>query len=90
MRRGLFILLVVFFSFSIHRVLLPRSCLLTYDGAVHEYTGNIFSLLVNGDTQVGYSANNTNGRPLVPVRAIFEKLGAQVFWDATEEGYCFL
>lgn len=86
MRRGLFILLVVFSLIFNSSGAAAQKLLLTYDGAVHEYTGNIFSLKVNGETiKSDIPPIIINGRSLVPVRAIFEKLGAQVFWDATEK-----
>ena len=50
MRRGLFILLVVFSLIFNSSGAAAQKLLLTYDGAVHEYTGNIFSLKVNGET----------------------------------------
>ncbi|NLM58056.1 MAG: AMIN domain-containing protein [Clostridium sp.] len=86
MRKALFILFMVFSliisSFSVS----AQKLLLTYDGAVHEYTGNIFSLKVNGETvKSDLPPIIINGRSLVPVRAIFEKLGAQVSWNATEK-----
>ena len=79
-------LLVCYSSFFNSSGVAAQKLLLTYDGAVHEYTGNIFSLKVNGDTiKSDIPPIIINGRSLVPVRAIFEKLGAQVFWDATEK-----
>lgn len=86
MKRGLFILLVAFSLIFNSSGVAAQKLLLTYDGAVHEYTGNIFSLKVNGEEiKSDIPPIIINGRSLVPVRAIFEKLGAQVFWDATEK-----
>ena len=57
--------------------------ILEYEGGVHNYTGSIFSLSVNGK-----QLNNLplepiifNERALVPVREVFEALGATVLYD---------
>jgi len=56
---------------------------LTYDGTTVEYTGNIYKLYVNDELVTSdIPPIIINGRSLVPVRAIFEKLGAEVNWDA--------
>jgi len=56
---------------------------LNYDGKVQEYTGNIYTLKVDGEIiNSDMPPIIINGRSLVPVRAIFEKLGAKVGWDA--------
>ncbi|MBQ4160417.1 MAG: AMIN domain-containing protein, partial [Clostridia bacterium] len=55
---------------------------LEYDGAKHDYTGTYFDITVNG------AAIQTpippivlaNGRSIVPVREIFEAVGANVYW----------
>jgi N-acetylmuramoyl-L-alanine amidase len=58
---------------------------LTYDGAVHKYLGNIYSLKVNGEAiDSDMPPIIINDRSLVPVRAIFESLGAKVYWDNKE------
>ena len=55
---------------------------ITCDGMVYEYTGNIFTLKVNGEIiDTDLPPIIIDGRSLVPVRAIFEKLGAKVLWD---------
>ncbi|OPZ93805.1 MAG: N-acetylmuramoyl-L-alanine amidase LytC precursor [Firmicutes bacterium ADurb.Bin419] len=59
---------------------------LIYDGAVHKYTGNIYKLIVNDEpVTTDIPPIIINGRSLVPVRAIFEKLGATVSWDAKSQ-----
>lgn len=59
---------------------------LTYDGAVHKYTGNIYKLIVNNEPVVtDIPPIIINDRSLVPVRAIFEKLGATVTWDSKNQ-----
>lgn len=58
-----------------------------YDGATHLYTGSVYSLYVNG-TQIKAAMEPIifNDHALVPVREIFEELGAQV--DYTTETRC--
>ncbi len=59
---------------------------LRYDGAVHKYTGNIYKLIVNDETvTTDIPPVIINDRSLVPVRAIFEKLGATVTWDSKSQ-----
>lgn len=60
------------------------SMILEYDGSVHNYTGNIYSLSVNGKTLSDLPLEPIifNDRALVPVREIFEELGADVDYDA--------
>ncbi len=56
---------------------------LTYDGVTKKYTGNIYKLYVNNELVTSdIPPIIINDRSLVPVRAIFEKLGAEVAWDA--------
>lgn len=56
---------------------------LTYDGVTKKYTGNIYKLYVNNELVTSdMPPIIINDRSLVPVRAIFEKLGAEVAWDA--------
>lgn len=58
------------------------SALIEYDGALHEYTGTGFSIFVNKnriDTPIPPIVIE-NGRAVVPVREIFESLGATVTW----------
>jgi len=86
MKRGLFVLFVamvlVFNSFT----MCAEALKLTYDGKVHEYTGNIYTLKVDGEVvNSDLPPIIINGRSLVPVRAIFEKLGAKVGWDAASK-----
>ncbi|MDQ2087827.1 AMIN domain-containing protein [Herbivorax sp. ANBcel31] len=63
-----------------------NSLTLTYDGEVHKYTGNIYSLKVNNElVDSDIPPIIINDRSLVPVRAIFESLGADVYWDGEEQ-----
>lgn len=58
--------------------------ILEYDGSVHNYTGNIYSLSVNGKklSKLPLEPIIFNDRALVPVREIFEELGADVDYDS--------
>ncbi len=63
-----------------------QALMLTYDGSVHKYTGNILKLEVNG-TEVSTDIPPViiDNRSLVPARAVFEKLGASVKWDEVQK-----
>jgi len=82
----------IFFAYLISIVLIltplrafAKELYLTYDGAVHKYVGNIYSLKVNGEiVDSDIPPIIMNDRSLVPVRAIFESLGAEVHWDSKE------
>ena len=55
---------------------------LTYDGAVHDYTGAYFTVVVNGQEVESPIPPIVleSGRSIVAVREIFESLGAEVLW----------
>ncbi len=57
--------------------------ILEYDGGVHNYTGSIFSLSVNGKQldNLPLAPIIFNDRALVPVREVFEALGATVSYE---------
>lgn len=58
-----------------------------YDGATHWYTGEVYSLVVNGNyVQSAMEPIIFNDHALVPVREIFEECGATV--DYTLETQC--
>lgn len=60
--------------------------LLEYDGAVHEYTGSIFDLKVNGQSlSLPLSPIIFNDRAVVPVREIFESVGAEVYYEGNTQ-----
>lgn len=60
---------------------------LFYDGAEHQYTAEDIKLMVDGqilESEIGPVI--INSRTLVPVRAVFEKLGANMSWiEDTQE-----
>ncbi|MGE4215337.1 MAG: N-acetylmuramoyl-L-alanine amidase [Anaerotignaceae bacterium] len=57
---------------------------LVYDGANHAYSAEEVSINVNGEKITGMDVPPViiNSRTLVPARAIFEKMGAEVTWNA--------
>ena len=57
---------------------------ITYDGADHEYDTRMFSLIVNNRmlTELPMPPIIFNDRALVPVREIFEELGAEVKYNS--------
>ena len=57
--------------------------ILEYDGGVHNYTGSVFSLYVNGKElkELPLEPIIFNNRALVPVREVFEALGATVLYE---------
>jgi N-acetylmuramoyl-L-alanine amidase len=58
------------------------SMILEYGGGVHNYTGSVFSLSVNGEEikDLPLEPIIFNDRALVPVREVFEALGAKVVY----------
>lgn len=60
------------------------SMILEYDGGVHNYTGSVYTLSVNGKelTDLPLEPIIFNDRALVPVREVFEALGANVSYKA--------
>ena len=64
------------------------SMILEYDGGVHNYTGSVYSLSVNGKELKNLPLEPIifNDRALVPVREVFEALGADVLYkEKTKE-----
>ncbi len=56
--------------------------ILEYDNGVHEYTGSIYTLKVNGEkVETPLEPIIFNDRALVPIREVFEAMGADVGYD---------
>lgn len=56
--------------------------MLEYDNAVHEYTGSIYTLKVDGkNVDTPLEPIIFNDRALVPIREVFEAMGAKVGYD---------
>ncbi|MCD8391358.1 MAG: N-acetylmuramoyl-L-alanine amidase family protein [Firmicutes bacterium] len=63
-----------------------ETMLLEYDGGVHEYNGEVYSLIVNNkEIDPPLSPIIFNDRALVPVREIFEEVGATVEYDGEDQ-----
>ena len=60
--------------------------ILEYDGGTHEYNGSVFALIVNNRKldSLPLPPIIFNDRSLVPIREIFEELGATVSYDNDE------
>lgn len=63
------------------------SMILEYDGSVHNYTGAVYALEVNGQRLQNLPLEPIifNDRALVPVREVFEALGASVTYNSTDQ-----
>lgn len=63
-----------------------ESLLLEYDGDIYTYTGDVYSLVVNGNTLTNLPLNPIifNDRAVVPVREVFEAMGASVQYNAND------
>ena len=77
--------LVLLYCFFVNTVF-AESLLLEYDGGIHNYTGDVYSLVINGKTLTDLPLNPIifNDRAVVPVREVFEALGATVIYSATD------
>jgi N-acetylmuramoyl-L-alanine amidase len=59
-----------------------QNLMLEYDGGVHEYFGSVYALVVNNQLlEPPLSPIIFNDHALVPVREIFEELGAEVTYN---------
>lgn len=86
MRKMNIFILAIFISNIFATTSFAKTLLLSYDGSVHKYTGAICDLKVNGDfISTDIPPVILNNSSLVPVRAVFEKLGAVVNWDAANK-----
>lgn len=63
------------------------SLILEYDGSVHNYNGAVYELEINGKllTNLPLEPIIFNDRALVPVREVFEGLGAEVLYNDTDK-----
>lgn len=78
--------LVLLYCFFVNTVF-AESLLLEYDGGIHNYTGDVYSLVVNGKTLENLPLNPIifNDRAVVPVREVFEALGATVTYISANQ-----
>lgn len=86
MKKITIIVLSIFLSNFFATDSFAKTLLLSYDGSVHKYTGAICDLKVNGDlVSTDIPPVIINNSSLVPARVVFEKLGAEVNWDAANK-----
>ena len=82
----IFLLMAAMFFSNIIPVAAAEKMILEYDGEKHEYTGSVFSLVVNKNKldNLPLSPIVFNDRALVPIREIFEEMGAKVSYEEKE------
>lgn len=76
--------LILLYCFFVNTVF-AESIFLEYDGGIHTYTGDVYSLVINGNKLENLPLNPIifNDRAVVPVREVFEALGATVNYVAS-------
>jgi len=82
LRRLAFVISLIVACFSCSFAMAQEPVMIEYDGKVHQYTGNLYDLVVR-DKPV-YSDMSPiifNDRALVPVREVCEAIGAQVSYS---------
>ena len=79
-------LMLLLFCCFFAKTAFAESLILEYDGGVHNYTGDVYKLVVNGRTLTDLPLNPIffNERAVVPVREVFEALGATVDYSYRE------
>lgn len=80
------IILLILCSFFVN-ITASAAMILEYDGSVHNYTGAVYTLNVNGKklTDLPLEPIIFNDRALVPVREVFEALGADVNYNTSDK-----
>lgn len=83
----LFFIFVFIFVLNSLTVCADNHLILRYDGINHEYSGSLFSLIVNNRklNDLPMPPIIFNDRALVPIREIFEELGASVSYDGSDQ-----
>lgn len=77
-------ILVLILALSVFFTTAQAAMILEYNGQQHNYTGSVYSLSVNGKTvSVPLQPIIFNDRALVPVREVFEAMGAVVTYLPT-------
>lgn len=82
----IFLLMAAMFFSNIIPVAASEQMILEYDGNKHEYTGSVYSLVVNKNKldSLPMPPIIFNDRALVPIREIFEEMGAKVSYEGSE------
>lgn len=87
MMRKTVILCILFLFFAVSAMPAFAAMVLEYDGGVHEYTGSIYTLSVNGNkVTTPLEPIVFNERALVPLREVFEAAGAKVNYNNATKG----
>ena len=83
----IFLLLFAMLFSNIVPVMATENMKLEYDGKIHEYTGSVFSLVVSNKklNELPMPPIIFNDRALVPIREIFEEMGAEVSYESSEK-----
>lgn len=80
---------LIFLSALIFTITITQSFAMTlqYDNKTTEYTGSIYSLMINGKTLTDLPMPPIifNDRALVPLREVFEAMGAAVNYDSAKK-----
>lgn len=83
MKRKSILLSVCIICIMMHSIIGAKAAmLLEYDNEIHEYTGSVYSLKVNGKKiNTPLEPIIFNDRALVPIREVFEAMGAKVEYN---------
>lgn len=75
-------IILALFAIFVMSCSVSHAMTLEYDGGMHEYSGSVYALIVDDELMDPPLAPIIfNDHALVPVREIFEKLGAEVSYD---------
>ncbi len=86
MKKTVLIALIAAFLLSLMPMTAFSATEYYFDGAWHEYKGNVFALKVDGEIlKTEMPPIVFRGYSVVPARDVFEKLGAKVTWKAASE-----
>ncbi len=85
--KRLLMLMIMLFAIIIPTAVHAETLKLQYDGGVHDYNDEQYTLIVKDRTlQVPLPPILFNDRALVPIREVFEALGATVDYDSATQG----
>ncbi len=80
------VIAIFIFVLSVAASASAEQMMLEYDGATHFYDGAVYNLVVNSHTvETPMEPIIFNDRALVPVREIFEEMGAQVNYNPSNQ-----
>ena len=77
--RKIFTVFMLMLFFVLGTTVFAEPLILKYDGEEHEYTGNLYTLMINEEyIQTTVQPLIFNDYTLVPIRDVFEAIGATV------------